>query len=105
MLNVPIGAVGTAIGVWKMREAPPKPGVEKPKLIRQFLDMDWVGIVLLIGGFVMFLLALTAEALEGLLTTGQSAALYAVGLSMLIVSRVFVCVCVCAWCVVIVCMR
>jgi len=39
---------------------------------------------LLVGGFVMFLLALTNEALKGVITRPTSIALYIVGLSMLI---------------------
>jgi len=41
-------------------------------------------VLLLVGGFVMFLVALTGEALAGMLTRSQSIALYIVGVVMLI---------------------
>ncbi len=56
--------------------------------MKQLMQLDWIGIVLLVGGFVMFLLALTGQALTGLLTKAQSISLYVVGLAMLIVSTV-----------------
>jgi len=80
-LNVPLGAIGTAVAFWKIREKR-VPG--KPPVLDQLKALDWIGILLLIGGFVMFLLALTGEALSGLLTTAQSIALYVVGLAMLV---------------------
>lgn len=58
----------------------------KPPIWDQLKRLDWIGIVLLIGGFVMFLLDLTGEALSGLLSSNQTIALYVVGLAMLIVS-------------------
>jgi len=89
-LNVPLGAIGTAVAFWKIREKKgTKVDPNKEPVLIQLKRLDWIGIFLLMGGFVMFLLALTGEALKGLFTDATSIALYVVGLSLLVALVVY----------------
>jgi len=82
-LNVPLGAIGTSVAFWKIRDKT-KAATDKPPILGQLKNLDWVGIIALITGFILFLFALTGEALSGLLTRTQSIVLYVIGLSLLI---------------------